>query len=36
MPFAFHCTGMPISAAAIKLKGELPGYDVNQPAKEGS
>mmetsp|Transcript_12777 Transcript_12777/g.23966 ORF Transcript_12777/g.23966 Transcript_12777/m.23966 type:complete len:1099 (+) Transcript_12777:104-3400(+) len=27
-PFAFHCTGMPIQAAANKLKGEIEAYGV--------
>ncbi|CAK0868210.1 unnamed protein product [Prorocentrum cordatum] len=29
-PFAFHCTGMPIAAAAMKLKGDLESRE--QPA----
>eukprot|EP01022_Parablepharisma_sp_SALTPOND_P024878 TRINITY_DN559_c0_g1_i1.p1 TRINITY_DN559_c0_g1~~TRINITY_DN559_c0_g1_i1.p1 ORF type:complete len:1122 (+),score=167.37 TRINITY_DN559_c0_g1_i1:4398-7763(+) len=30
-PFAFHCTGMPIVAAANKLKKELAGTEVTKP-----
>ena len=33
-PFGFHCTGMPISAAAKKLKRELEGDDANQPTQK--
>ncbi|KAI4291390.1 leucyl-tRNA synthetase [Pancytospora philotis] len=29
LPFAFHCTGMPISASAYKLKEELAGRPVD-------
>lgn len=31
-PFAFHCTGMPIAAAALKLKAEIenPGKDFGR------
>ncbi|CAN0181867.1 unnamed protein product [Discosporangium mesarthrocarpum] len=29
-PFGFHCTGMPIQAAANKLKGEI-NMCVSQP-----
>lgn len=35
-PFSFHCTGMPISAAAHKLKDEYAKYGENPiPEKEG-
>ena len=32
-PFAFHCTGMPISSAAIRLKREIDSGNTcsNQP-----
>eukprot|EP01084_Bolivina_argentea_P305184 527212_1 len=32
-PFAFHCTGMPIAAAANKIKEELNEFGMNGPPK---
>jgi leucyl-tRNA synthetase len=36
LPFAFHCTGMPIQAAAFKLQREIEQYGIppNFPAEE--
>ena len=34
-PFAYHCTGMPIQAAAKKLKSELENYGNPPKFPEG-
>ena len=34
-PFSFHCTGMPIAAAALKIKRELSGEEEKVEVKPG-
>ena len=35
-PFAFHCTGMPITAAANRLKKEILQFGINNLPTEKS